>query len=271
VDYAGNQGDPSAEMSARTTPTYLLEAELLPVTSVSPGDSAYAQEMIGYGETWSNQAQLYFRATAIGDFVRQTATVAAPDSYDVAAYFTKGSNYGILGLKIDGQIVGDPVDLYAPGATLTRSSRIEFGTVYLHSGSRTLTYEVLNKNPASSGYNLGMDDILLTPHSLLGVVNPGPEAQPLEFRLYQNQPNPFNTSTEIRYQMPDARYVRLTVWDTAGRLVATLANEWQAPGTHRATFEGSKLASGIYFYRIEIKGLERSGKYQSVGKMLLLK
>jgi hypothetical protein len=88
---------------------------------------------------------------------------------------------------------------------------------------------------------------------------------PQECRLEPPAPNPFNLSTDIRYQMPDARNVNLRVYDTAGRLVNTLVNGWREAGTHEVTFEGSALASGMYFVQMQ------AGEYAGVQKMMLLK
>jgi hypothetical protein len=78
-------------------------------------------------------------------------------------------------------------------------------------------------------------------------------------------PNPFNPTTVIRYQMPDARKVSLKVYDTTGRLVATLVDGQQEAGIHEVTFDGSKLASGVYIYSLT------AGDYRAAGKMVLLK
>jgi hypothetical protein len=64
--------------------------------------------------------------------------------------------------------------------------------------------------------------------------------------LFPASPNPFNATTAISFKLQDASHVSLKVYDTAGRLVATLVDGWREAGTHKATFEGSGLASGIY-------------------------
>jgi hypothetical protein len=87
----------------------------------------------------------------------------------------------------------------------------------------------------------------------------------LEFALQGAYPNPFNPATDIRYQIPDARHVSLKVYDTAGRLVAILADGWQEAGTHQATFNGSNLASGVYLYTLT------TGSNHAAGKMVLMK
>ena len=68
--------------------------------------------------------------------------------------------------------------------------------------------------------------------------------------LEDNYPNPFNPSTVIRFSLPEAAMVTLRVYDMSGRLVATLADRHFEAGTHDAAFDGSSLASGMYYYTI---------------------
>ena len=73
---------------------------------------------------------------------------------------------------------------------------------------------------------------------------------PTAFALAQNYPNPFNPATVISGQWPVASRVRLVVYDILGREVAVLADSRYPAGRHTFTFDGSKLSSGIYFYRL---------------------
>ncbi|MEK9138397.1 MAG: choice-of-anchor D domain-containing protein [Bacteroidota bacterium] len=73
---------------------------------------------------------------------------------------------------------------------------------------------------------------------------------PQTYTLFQNYPNPFNSTTRIEFQIPRQAHVELKVFDLLGRVVATLVNEEMAPGAYRKTFDGSALASGVYFYRL---------------------
>ena len=88
---------------------------------------------------------------------------------------------------------------------------------------------------------------------------------PDEFELSQNYPNPFNPETEIRFRVPTASHVTLTVYNVLGREVATLVNDQLAPGSYTAKFGSADLASGTYFYRLQ------SGNTVVTKKMLLLK
>jgi hypothetical protein len=92
-----------------------------------------------------------------------------------------------------------------------------------------------------------------------------PAAIPRNFVLLGNYPNPFNPITTLIFSLPRASRVQLEVFDITGRHVATLVDGWQDAGTHQITFNGSNLASGIYFYEMS------AGNYRAVRKAILLK
>ena len=96
-------------------------------------------------------------------------------------------------------------------------------------------------------------------------VNDNIASTPIKFSLEQNYPNPFNPSTVISYQLPVSSFVNIKVYDLLGREVSTLVNEEQQSGNHEVTFDGSKLASGIYLYTLQ------SGSFVQTKKMLLMK
>jgi hypothetical protein len=75
---------------------------------------------------------------------------------------------------------------------------------------------------------------------------------PAAFELRQNYPNPFNASSEIGYQLSGSGTVKLAVYDLLGREVAVLVDETKAPGSYHVTFDASRLASGVYMYRLAV-------------------
>jgi hypothetical protein len=88
---------------------------------------------------------------------------------------------------------------------------------------------------------------------------------PREFSLEQNSPNPFNGRTVIRYGLPQDAKVSLVIYDIAGREVATLFDSPQTVGYHELTFDGSRFASGLYFYLLDtgsFRGLKKNGAAQ---------
>ncbi len=86
-----------------------------------------------------------------------------------------------------------------------------------------------------------------------------------EFSLAQNYPNPFNPSTQISFTVPVRSHVSVKVYNTAGQLVATLADRTMSPGAKSLNFDASSLASGVYFYRMEAQD------FTATKKMVLLK
>ena len=74
---------------------------------------------------------------------------------------------------------------------------------------------------------------------------------PNDYSLAQNFPNPFNPSTTIRFSIPKSGFVKLSVYDLLGRSVATLVRDRLAPGDYNAVWNGSGMASGVYYYKLE--------------------
>ncbi len=88
---------------------------------------------------------------------------------------------------------------------------------------------------------------------------------PRKYDLKANFPNPFNPVTTISYQLPEAGQVKISVYNVFGQKIATLVNKHQSAGYYRVTFDGSKLASGVYFYRMQTQHFEK------IRKMILMK
>jgi len=88
---------------------------------------------------------------------------------------------------------------------------------------------------------------------------------PEKFELLQNYPNPFNPNTLISYRLASNNFVSLKVFDNSGKEIRSLVNESQEAGYYSIDFNGSSLASGIYFYRIQ------SGSFTETKKMFLIK
>ena len=92
-----------------------------------------------------------------------------------------------------------------------------------------------------------------------------PKVSSLAFELKQNYPNPFNPATKIPYNLSHYSTVLLSVYDILGRRVAEIVNSSQVAGYHVTEFDGSRLPSGTYFYRLQV------GSSTKTRAMLLLK
>jgi hypothetical protein len=83
---------------------------------------------------------------------------------------------------------------------------------------------------------------------------------PQTIELNQNYPNPFNPTTTIRYGVPEAGPVSLEVFNMLGKRVATLVNENQNAGTYDVDFNAGNLTSGVYVYRLSVRGKTKTKK-----------
>ena len=88
---------------------------------------------------------------------------------------------------------------------------------------------------------------------------------PAAFGLDQNYPNPFNPATNIAFQVPENSRVTLEVYDVTGRRITTLVDDNLDAGYHEVTFDGTRLASGVYLYRMQ------AGDFVQTRKLMLVK
>ncbi len=88
---------------------------------------------------------------------------------------------------------------------------------------------------------------------------------PYSYSLDQNFPNPFNPATTIRYELPKAAHITITVFDILGKSIITLKDEFQEPGEHTVMWDARNAPSGVYFCRFH------AGKFIQVRKMILMK
>jgi hypothetical protein len=103
-----------------------------------------------------------------------------------------------------------------------------------------------------------------------GLAGRGGDPQQLSAGAYgqpglSNYPNPFNPVSVVSFTLPEQTEVRIEVFNIAGQRVATLVNETLTAGTHTATFDGSRLASGLYLARMQL------GSTVLTHKMMLVK
>ena len=101
-------------------------------------------------------------------------------------------------------------------------------------------------------------DWLTEPTGATGVT-PLPASAPVVLSLSQNAPNPFSGSTSLQFAVPTSGPVKLSVYNVSGRKVVDLVNRPMDAGTYSADWDGrdsrgSRVAGGVYFYRLESSG-----------------
>ncbi len=102
-------------------------------------------------------------------------------------------------------------------------------------------------------YDSSQSSLPLIAPSAAANAGSGPDV-PDQYALRQNYPNPFNPATMIQYELPQAAVVMLEVFNAAGQRVAVLDEGAREAGVHSVRFDGARLASGVYFYRLQAGG-----------------
>jgi aminopeptidase N len=120
----------------------------------------------------------------------------------------------------------------------------------------------LTKQPVGLEFDPYRNILLKTAVTSLGIDRRQTEKG---FRLLQNEPNPFSTTTTVTYQLPVASPVRITIMDAFGKEVLSNGVLHQAAGTHTFEVSGKDLPAGVYFCKME------AGKFSEVRKMILAK
>ena len=137
--------------------------------------------------------------------------------------------------------------------------RIAFST--WSAGTRDIRFELLFSSNATQYWR---DTITIRLVDPTGFAHEQ-EQIPATYELDQNYPNPFNPSTTIRYGLPHKSALQLTVFNALGQQVALLENGEQEAGYHEVQFDGSRLPSGVYFYRL------RAGDFVQTKRLMILK
>ncbi len=180
--------------------------------------------------------------------------------YDLEA----GYDYGYVEISSDNGSTWQSVTSFN-GTNLTWTQQSFDVTQYVNASAQMKIRFRLYSDAGVYNQGWWVDDIKFTNYCLGTVGVPGITNIPKTFAIAQNYPNPFNPSTVIKYQLPKSEFVTIKVFDLLGREVASLVNEQKEPGYYEAVFDGSNMASGLYFYKIE------AGSFVETKKMMLIK
>ena len=194
-----------------------------------------------------------------GEWLTYTANVSQSGLYDIYINIAAANSGGALILSLDGQYITSAISVPVTGGWQNWQSLI-VNDVYISAGTHVVKIMFF-----FGGFNFSSMEFLLTATDV-----EQDEQNPLSFDLTQNYPNPFNPTTQIEFSIPSTKgnntdNVVLKVFDALGNEIETLLNEPKAAGNYKIDFVGSKLSSGVYFYKLQY------GDYQSIKKMILMK
>ena len=200
--------------------------------------------------------------TPIGD-ANQINDKLANGGSEVSADVDENDNVIVAweeGKRIGGQRYGK--NLNRIGMNFYLQTRLGGGNIFPHVRLRNHKIYTAWSEFLSSSSNVSM--------SIFDFDNPvsvhrDPVAEPTDFKLSQNWPNPFNPTTQLQYTLGESRLVSLKVYDIIGREVSTLVNEVKPAGSYTVSYDASLLSGGIYYCRII------SGDFSSSIKMVLVK
>ncbi len=115
--------------------------------------------------------------------------------------------------------------------------------------------------------------VIVKSDSNLATITDSPSLMKESLIQLDNYPNPFNPITTIEYHLPYETPVKITIYNLAGQAVSVLVNQVRPAGIHKLNFDASTMASGLYFYRIEIHNPDAIGAagFANTRKMILLK
>jgi len=196
------------------------------------------------GNNWSADTRLTVYANAMNPAILLSGSIVHITWHTVSGseiFYNRSLNSGNsweTGAQISSSLSG----AYQPNITVTGTKvHIIWHDVRNGSTNSEIYYDF---NPA--GNTIGI--------STINTEVPG------AFSLSQNYPNPFNPVTNIKFQLPNAGFVKLTVFDVLGREVETLVNGNLNAGTHNADWNASNHPSGVYFYILETEGFKETKK-----------
>jgi len=203
-----------------------------------------------------------------GNWVVADTTVQQPSGYP---FITVLNDAGINGDKVAGDKIWSKAIVF-PTGTASGGIELKYSAYYpncdtINGGTSPLD----NEGGFGQNHLFTLRQVATTIELLNNFgnfttsVEENPELMAEAFTLYQNYPNPFNPSTTISYNIPQDGIVTLKIFNVMGEEVETLYNAFQKAGAYNASFDASKLTSGVYFYSINV------GDFSATKKMMLIK
>ncbi|MFI5251258.1 MAG: glycosyl hydrolase family 18 protein [Bacteroidota bacterium] len=223
------------------------------INNLTRSSSYYWRVNAGNAKGTSDWSDIwYFVTTSAADGLPiqlSSFTASSKGSTGVALNWTtttETNNYGFyVERRAQSEIVFKIISPFIPGAGTSlqehqyawNDSSAIYGTYYYRLKQIDLTGSSVYSNP-----------IVITVTGVTGVIE---DAAPRIFQLLQNYPNPFNPTTEIKFSVQNAEHATLLIYNILGQLVGTVFDGLAQPGHYyRVPFDGSRLGSGVYIYRL---------------------
>ena len=197
-----------------------------------PSDGLFSFWMEGGSTSYSDSVSIWI---STGDSTPASFLSATTGTYDQNILFPIGSTYGLF-------------TQYYVVLSAYAGQNIYIGFRY-------------NMNCEVNGFAVQLDDVELA--GTVGISQLGTNV-PSNFSLKQNYPNPFNPTTRIKFDLAKSTNVKLTVFNSLGQKVLNIFEGNRPAGSYEASFDGSTLSSGTYFYRLETDFYTETKKMQLV-------
>jgi len=175
-------------------------------------------------------------------------------------------SYGVTGFSFPNINTGYVLSYGFWGYEIAKTTNTGVNWV-IHSFNTYVYLRAIYFPSVNTGWAVGGSGVILktTSGGVTIGIQPISTEIPNDYSLSQNYPNPFNPQTNIRFEIPDAAYVILKIYNSLGEEVTTLANEELRAGVYEVQFDASYLPSGMYYYRITARS------YTQTKKMVLVK
>ncbi len=238
------------------------------------GDSTFFAAVRAY----ANDTALMYKTASTGDFRNECERISGKDLGYFFNEWIFGENYPRYTYRA---VVSKQASLYQVMVTISQNTQTSNPTFFtmpvdLRFVGPTIdtTIVVLNNQQSqvfTFSFTEAPDSVELDPDGwiLKDVANitSGVDMEPVPsmYILEQNYPNPFNPGTTIRYSIPHAEVVHISIFNLLGEEIETLIDGWMTEGKHAVEWNASKLSSGVYLYRF------RSGSFVKTRKMLLIR
>lgn len=189
-----------------------------------------------------------------GEFLSYTVNVTKAGIYKADFRVATTTSGGMILVRCDNNVCSKILNVTSSGGWQSWKT-ITLDSVDLPQGTHVITFQFISGN-----FNFNYADFTyLRPNDVENDINN------MTYNISQNYPNPFNPETVIKYSIPEASKVELSVYNLLGQRVAMLVNKEQTPGNYSIPFKAGNLPGGTYFYSF------KAGNYTKTTKMLLLK